>query len=482
MRNLKIALMALLIFVGMTNMNAQDKNHPWAINFGINAIDFHPTGWAGSDATEGEGNLTDLGNPGGFGDEFFNLEDHYNYLPTISSVSVGRYLAGGLTLEVGANINKITVVGNSTNGSMYQNEHNPGDLAFLSVGALLKYDLLSLFGSEGWFQPYLIGGGGYNWIDWEGAGMVSGGLGLDLWMHKNVALNVQSQYKHMLADTDPYFRPYFQHNLGLSVRFGGKDSDGDGIYDKDDACPNTFGLLEFDGCPDTDGDGIIDSKDDCPLVAGPVEFNGCPDTDGDGIIDKKDDCPKVPGLAKFNGCPDTDGDGIMDSKDDCPNVPGPKANKGCPWPDTDGDGILDKDDKCPKVAGLAEYNGCPPPIITEEAEKMIDMHAKTIYFNTAKSTFKPGVTEKLDAIVAIMKEHPRANFMIEGHTDSQGGNVYNQGLSQRRANAVLRYLESHGIAASRLSHAGFGEEYPVATNKTAEGRALNRRVEINLKK
>lgn len=85
-----------------------------------------------------------------------------------------------------------------------------------------------------------------------------------------------------------------------------KDTDGDKIYDKDDKCPNTFGLVEFNGCPDTDGDGIIDSEDDCPEDYGLEEFDGCPDTDEDGIPDHEDECPDTYGYARFDGCPNND--------------------------------------------------------------------------------------------------------------------------------------------------------------------------------
>jgi hypothetical protein len=78
--------------------------------------------------------------------------------------------------------------------------------------------------------------------------------------------------------------PSFQHTAGLTFKFGGKDTDGDGIYDKDDACPDVAGLKEFNGCPDTDGDGIQDSADACPDVFGLAALNGCPDTDGDLLI------------------------------------------------------------------------------------------------------------------------------------------------------------------------------------------------------
>lgn len=108
-----------------------------------------------------------------------------------------------------------------------------------------------------------------------------------------------------------------------------KDTDGDKIYDKDDKCPDTFGLVEFNGCPDSDDDGIIDSEDDCPEDHGLKEFNGCPDTDEDGIPDNEDDCPDDYGLEEFNGCPDSDGDGIKDSADDCPETYGYERYNGC---------------------------------------------------------------------------------------------------------------------------------------------------------
>jgi hypothetical protein len=108
-----------------------------------------------------------------------------------------------------------------------------------------------------------------------------------------------------------------------------KDTDGDNIYDKEDECPDEYGLVEFNGCPDSDEDGIPDHLDDCPDEHGLEEFNGCPDSDEDGIPDHEDDCPDEYGLEEFNGCPDSDNDGIPDSEDECPNVYGYKSYKGC---------------------------------------------------------------------------------------------------------------------------------------------------------
>ena len=142
-------------------------------------------------------------------------------------------------------------------------------------------------------DPYLGVGGGYTWIDNIGAGTLNGTLGLTYWASENVGINVNSTYKHSFED---YLPKHFQHTIGVTFKFGGTDTDGDGIYDQDDACPEEAGLEIFNGCPDSDNDGIQDSKDDCPNTAGLAEFNGCPDSDGDGVMDKDDKCPTVAGL------------------------------------------------------------------------------------------------------------------------------------------------------------------------------------------
>lgn len=85
-----------------------------------------------------------------------------------------------------------------------------------------------------------------------------------------------------------------------------KDTDGDDVIDKEDKCPDTYGLVEFNGCPDSDDDGVPDHEDDCPDDFGLEKFNGCPDIDRDGIPDNEDDCPEEYGYEKFNGCPNND--------------------------------------------------------------------------------------------------------------------------------------------------------------------------------
>ena len=350
------------------------------------------------------------------------------------------------------------------------------DLSYYAVDGTIKYSLGQAF-DWNTFEPYIGVGGGYTWVDEIGAGTLNGTLGFNLWFSENVGLTIQSAYKHAFED---YLQTHFQHTAGIAIKFGGTDTDGDGIYDKDDACPDVAGLEAFNGCPDSDGDGIEDSKDDCPNEAGAAEFNGCPDSDGDGVADKDDNCPSVAGLKALAGCPDADGDGVTDGDDACPNTAGPAANKGCPWPDTDGDGVLDKDDKCPDVKGTVANNGCPE--VTAEIQKTLNEYAKTILFDLGKSSIKSQSETVLKDIIGILNEYPTAKFTVEGHTDSTGSEKLNQSLSEARALSVKDYLVKNGIDEFRLSALGYGESKPIDTNKTRAGRANNRRVEINLAK
>ena len=448
MKNLSRLLFALLIVLSF-NANAQDSNNPWGLGVGVNAVDIYPTG---EDAPLG-----------GYFDEFFNVGDHYNILPSLSRISVGRYMGSGFVFTAAGSINRIDKIG----------DMSADDLSYYGLDGTISYSFLP----EATIDPYLGVGGGYTWVDNVGAGTLNGTLGFNLWFSDNIGLNIQTAYKHSFED---YLPKHWQHSVGLAVKFGGKDTDGDGIYDKDDACPDVPGLEAFNGCPDSDNDGIEDSKDDCPNEAGLAEFNGCPDTDGDGISDNKDDCPEVAGLKELNGCPDADGDGVADNADDCPNEAGPAANKGCPWPDTDGDGVLDKDDKCPDEAGTVANDGCPEVEPTEEVMAQLNEYARTVLFDTGKATFTKETDPVLQAMVAIFKEYPDADFHIEGHTDSVGSESSNQLLSERRANAVKDYLVANGINSDRLTAKGYGESNPIDSNKTRSGRQNNRRVEVKL--
>jgi outer membrane protein OmpA-like peptidoglycan-associated protein len=257
------------------------------------------------------------------------------------------------------------------------------------------------------------------------------------------------------------------------------DGDQDGVPDYIDKCPSIAGKQNLEGCPDKDDDNVADQDDKCPDVKGVERFGGCPDSDNDGVEDAKDKCPIQPGLAQFDGCPDTDGDGVQDNDDQCPDTPkGMRVNAtGCPL-DSDNDGVPDTEDRCPTSKGDPANNGCP--VVKEEVRKRLNFAMRGIQFETAKATLKASSYPMLDEIVSIMAEYTDYNLRMGGHTDSNGTNATNLKLSQARVDAVKDYLTRKGVNASRIEATGYGEEQPVATNKTAAGRAQNRRVTLEL--
>lgn len=271
-------------------------------------------------------------------------------------------------------------------------------------------------------------------------------------------------------------------NRGCPVR----DRDGDGIYDDEDLCPDEPGLPELDGCPpqDRDGDGIPDHLDACPDQPGIPEFDGCPapDRDGDGIPDHLDACPDEFGLPEFDGCPppDRDGDGIPDHADACPDEPGLPELDGCPPRDRDGDGIPDHLDACPDEPGVLEEQGCPRKYTLVVLKRERIEISEQVHFATGKHTILSDSFELLNQVAQVLKDHPTIKLRIEGHTDSVGNDASNLRLSQRRANSVRDYLIAQGIDPNRLIAVGFGETMPIASNATASGRSLNRRVEFNI--
>lgn len=451
---------------------AQDRDNTWAISFGVNAVD----GGRVSAAKTIKDQFS----------QFYDSKAYWNTLPSVSTITVSKYVGDNFSFGVTGSVNKITkLVGDQANNSDFTTYYpvtNPGDLMYYSVDGVVKYSFMSLIKSNT-IEPSVHIGGGYTWIGDASAGTVNSGFGLTYWFTKGVGLSLSSTYKYSFDDSRNVsfdVPTHMIHAAGLTFKFGAKDADGDGIYDRLDACPNEAGTKEFNGCPDTDGDKIIDKDDACPTEAGLAAFNGCPDTDSDGVADKDDACPEVAGVKTLAGCPDADGDGVADKSDKCPQVKGPKENGGCPWPDRDGDKVLDKDDKCPDVAGSLANQGCPD--VSEEAMKKLNDYAKTILFDTGKASFQKQTYPVLKSITAILKEYPSAKFSIEGHTDNVGTAASNQKLSEERASAVKGYLVSNGVAADRLTSSGFGQTKPMDSNATKAGKANNRRVEVKLVK
>ncbi|MCG9792110.1 OmpA family protein [Flavobacterium algicola] len=470
MKHLSKLVVAALMMTGLSSQ-AQDMNNPWAISFGVNAVDTR----------------TSADSPAGFFEDHFsqpfNVKDNWNILPSISYINVSRYVGSGFSFGVTGSVNKIEKFVDYTGGQFVTSD--PGSLMYYGIDGAVKYSFMELLKSKV-IDPNINVGGGYTFLGDSSYGTLNLGAGVTFWFSDVVGFSLGTTYKggdifggdRVDGAGVPDAPGHFMHTAGLTFKFGGKDTDGDGVYDKDDACPDVKGLKEFNGCPDTDGDGIPDKDDACPEVAGIAALNGCPDADGDGVTDAEDACPNEAGTKAMKGCPDTDGDGVSDKDDKCPNEKGAKENAGCPWPDTDGDGVLDKDDACPKVAGPKSNGGCPE--VTVEVIKQLNEYGKTILFDSGKSSFKSQSYTVLTSVADILKEYPNTDFMIEGHTDSDGSNALNQTLSENRAAAVRSYLIENGINTDRLKSVGYGETKPISSNKTAKGKAENRRVEVSL--
>lgn len=264
---------------------------------------------------------------------------------------------------------------------------------------------------------------------------------------------------------------------GLRSLKGCPDTDRDGIADKNDLCPENAGLATLSGCPDRDADGIADKDDNCPDLKGVLAYRGCPaiDRDKDGVADAEDLCPDMSGQLRWKGCPDSDSDGLPDNKDACPGIAGPEALRGCP--DTDEDGIADKDDECPTVAGIAAKKGCPDPQAPAPGVPF-----KAVYFGSTELDWYSTSVTTLNEVVTILNADPSLFARIEGHTDNTGEEPANALLSENRAKKCQDYLISQGIDAKRLNYLGFGSQRPSTPNTTLQNKQLNRRVEVHFYK
>ena len=257
---------------------------------------------------------------------------------------------------------------------------------------------------------------------------------------------------------------FYTFTAGFSFYFGGlMDSDQDGVLDENDACPETPQGVRVDefGCPiDTDGDGVPDYLDQCPqtLANIRVDQNGCPvDADGDGVPDFLDECSKTPPRVSVDirGCPfDEDQDGVPDYLDNCLGTPiGTEVDKfGCE--------IKAAEPELPEITSF---------VLTGE-----------INFEIGKSYLLPVAKNTLGNLISVLNDHPESKWRIEGHTDNTGSYQLNERISYERAASVADYLILNGVDNSRLHVVGFGPDKPIANNNTVTGRALNRRVNLEM--
>lgn len=246
------------------------------------------------------------------------------------------------------------------------------------------------------------------------------------------------------------------------------------------------------GPRDSDRDGVPNSEDRCAgTTAGAlVDPTGCSlakDSDGDGVLDGGDKCPATPPGQRtdLSGCnADTDGDGVVNTLDRCPDtLPGAVSDQfGCPPPqppsDTDGDGVPDDRDRCPgtTVNTPVDALGCARPVpAPEPAPRLI---LRDVTFATGSATLTRQAEASLRTTAVSMLAQPTVRLEVSGYTDATGAHEVNERLSLARAESVRAFLISAGVPASSLTAHGYGPAEPVASNATAEGRELNRRVEL----
>ncbi len=341
----------LLWFVFTTQLQAQNPAYPWGVSFKTLFMDYQSQ------------NGGDISNFGAY---------HHGF-------------EVGLLRSINQNINVYVPFKYGVVSSHENRELNCFHKKVYGVDGQLQY---VFYKASTKLNPYaMLGVGGQ--LEEEGMFnlQIPFGVGAYFEIADNAYFNWQSSYRYSLEDD----RNNLHHGLGFTYLFGNKDttqvkpmidmeapldSDGDGLEDEIDLCPQVAGPRELKGCPDQDEDGVPDYRDDCPAVAGIAAFKGCPDTDGDGISDNDDECPNMAGVPENKGCPedkdgmgklekmdddkDTDMDGVPDSKDRCPNTKGSASNDGCPdSQDKDGDGIPDAEDRCPNLRGSASAKGCP---------------------------------------------------------------------------------------------------------------------------
>ncbi|WP_300675047.1 OmpA family protein [Desulfoluna sp.] len=325
-------------------------------------------------------------------------------------------------------------------------------------GQRFSLDALFHFMPDNAMRPFVLIGGGALRLDPEVGDsetdvMAEYGAGIKYAVMPN--LDLRAELRHVM----PFDRSYnnLAWQLGLTWSFGKRhmamhvmDGDGDGVPDHMDKCADT-------------PTGVAIDHAGCPVMM---------DGDGDGIPDKMDICPDTPAGAMVDegGCLlDSDSDGVPDHMDTCSDTPMGQAvdELGCPVVlDADRDGVADDQDRCPDtpLGAKSDPRGC--------------WVIQGLSFDSGKTLIKVEYLPLLKEVVGVLKANPGTRVSIEGYTDSQGSKVGNQRISEARAKAVQDYLVSKGIGKERLDYKGFGAMNPVADNATADGRRMNRRVEL----
>lgn len=380
----------------------------------------------------------------GVGFNSINAESSQSTNYKLPSLSISRYIFNNFSLGINYSENDVRI--------------SNQDLYFYSIDGIIKYTIpveskiLGTYADPYIFLGYGLSNYGENDISFGSLNTSYGpsfGAGINFQLSKNIALNTGLSYKS-LNEKNAYSN--LQHVVGIKFNFGKGDSDGDGIPDKKDHCPDLPGL---------------------------IELNGCPDSDGDGIKDEDDQCPNFTGSLSMGGCPDSDGDGLKDDIDNCPNEFGPKSNAGCKLPDLDNDGVPNTLDRCPNEPGSNELYGCP--ILPESLSSYLNNYGE-IFFDFDSYNLNSEQKMNLFNLSELLKKYKHINLNIDGHASYEGESDYNMLLSEKRSNSVKESLISDGIQNIRLNKRFFGEENPNYANIPLSERKKNRRVRISVNK
>ena len=348
----------------------------------------------------------------------------------------------------------------------------------------LGINALAYYNRDAMFAPYALLGVGYNSTDVNLGGKennptasIGGGLKVKFG-ESRFSLRLEARLRRVFDGGNRNFNDIVA-NLGVQYDFGVRP-------------PKPTDVPESDKPKDTDGDGVLDWWDECPDTPPGVEVTakGCEimdmsrDADGDRVPDYRDECPDTPAGAPVDprGCSlDSDMDGVLTGQDRCPATRfGATVDEfGCEIEpvvvnnDTDGDTILNEDDRCPNTRAGARVDiyGC-------EIRDVISLPG--VNFESASDRLLPGAENLMRDAAQTLNRYPNLKVEVAGHTDNTGNPVLNMGLSDRRAKTVLDKLVEFGVNPSRLSFRGYGSTQPIADNATEDGRATNRRVELRI--
>jgi len=374
--------------------------------------------------------------------------------------AVGRNITQHLSLEGLLGYSDIQ-------GYVSVNESYP-DQTHLDVSA----NLLAFSDRDRTFAPYLLVGIGYLGVSYSTGGdenRPSATLGAGFkWKMGQSRISIRGEYRTRLAwEQGNNFNDNIA-SLGVQFNFGGQKSE-----------------PASQGDTDSDGDGVLDYWDHCPNTTRgtKVDSNGCPlrdrqgDADGDRVMDGTDECPNTPvGEAVDRvGCSlDSDHDGVPTGQDRCPaSRAGAVVDQyGCDR-DDDVDGVRDHVDRClnTKRGVRVDVYGC-------EIKDIIRLPG--VNFETGSDRLLVGTESLVEDAARTLKNHSDLQIEVAGHTDSVGSGDANYGLSARRAKTVRNFLIRYGVDASRMTAVGYGEAQPISDNETAQGRAANRRVELRI--